>query len=399
MKQTQTKMFDFSDVGLDFCVGSKTLFPDRFKKMLVTGYNTQTVVSVAVVGNQVTLTYGVSHGYVAGRVLKINSSSLASINRGEFVIDSTTSNTVKLTIDEAPASIAGGFITYVAPLGWELVFEQSFIHVYKFKALDETDLYLRLCFQNQMARRNCISACIGNAYNATTGAITDTNSLAVNRAITSPGNGFKWEMSYTPENTYNASSYTEGLSTHGKAVAIGSKYHFLLAYSTYIAAGFGRVCGFAPVATLGYSKLNYPILFGETYGDIAGYGQSFGLSYAKAYIGTYDVMFDKDYIFNYPQAQTSFLPSSLDTFNTTVAAGSDIYESVTKQKIGSLNGGIYVACYGATNTPSTEPLVSPIKTSEIDFTNIVYVHHMSTSGTGESAVFFALPIEEIKIGA
>ena len=70
MKQTQTKLFDFSDIGLDFCAGSKNLFPDRFKKILAQGYNTQTVASVGVVGNQVTLTYGVSHGYVADRVLK-----------------------------------------------------------------------------------------------------------------------------------------------------------------------------------------------------------------------------------------------------------------------------------------------------------------------------------------
>ncbi|RKG45949.1 hypothetical protein D7V64_17530, partial [Acinetobacter cumulans] len=93
MKQTQTKLFDFADVGLDFCVGSKSLFPDRFKKMLVIGYNTQTVASVAVAGNQVTLTYGVSHGYVADRVLKVESGVLAEINGGEFWIDSVTSNT------------------------------------------------------------------------------------------------------------------------------------------------------------------------------------------------------------------------------------------------------------------------------------------------------------------
>jgi len=61
MKQTQTKMFDFADIGLDFSAGSKSLFPDRFKKMLAQGYNTQTVSSVTVEGNQVTLNYGGSH--------------------------------------------------------------------------------------------------------------------------------------------------------------------------------------------------------------------------------------------------------------------------------------------------------------------------------------------------
>ena len=142
MKQTQTKLFDFSDVGLDFCAGSKNLFPDRFKKMLALGYNEQTVSSVAITGNQVTLSYGVSHGYVADRVLKVNAPELLSINGGEFVIDSVTENTVTMTIDGAPALIAGNFTTKVASLGYQLVYEQNPVQLYKFKALDESDLFL-----------------------------------------------------------------------------------------------------------------------------------------------------------------------------------------------------------------------------------------------------------------
>ncbi len=129
IKQTQTKMFDFSDTGLNFCAGSKNLLPDRFKKMLSIGYNEQTVSSIAVSGNQVTLTYGVSHGYVADRVLKINSGVLATINNGEFVIDSVTSNTVTMTIDSAPLSIVGSLTTRIAPLGYQLVYELNNIHV------------------------------------------------------------------------------------------------------------------------------------------------------------------------------------------------------------------------------------------------------------------------------
>ena len=63
IKQTQTKMFDFSDVGLDFCAGSKNKFPEVFKKMLATGYNPQTASSVSISGDQITLTYGVRVDY------------------------------------------------------------------------------------------------------------------------------------------------------------------------------------------------------------------------------------------------------------------------------------------------------------------------------------------------
>src|SRR5690606_4254920 len=163
MKQTQTILFDFSDVGLDFCAGSKNLFPDRFKKMLALGYNERTVSSVAVVGNQVTFTYGGTHGYVADRVLKVSAPELLSINSGEFVIDSVTENTVTMTIDGTPASIAGNFTTKVAPLGWDLVYELNHIHIYKFKHIDDSDMYARLCFQNATAsgNRNCIAVGIG----------------------------------------------------------------------------------------------------------------------------------------------------------------------------------------------------------------------------------------------
>src|SRR5690606_6216598 len=146
MKQTQTKLFDFSDVGLDFCAGSKNLFPDRFKKMLSVGYNVQTVFSVAVVGNQVRFTYGGTHGYAADRVLKVDSGALASINGGEFWIDSVTTNTVTFTLDNIPSSIANGFSTRIASLGWALEYESGQVQLYKMKYLDERDLYVRLVF-------------------------------------------------------------------------------------------------------------------------------------------------------------------------------------------------------------------------------------------------------------
>ncbi|MEG2569456.1 MAG: hypothetical protein RSA84_24925, partial [Acinetobacter sp.] len=185
MKQTQTKLFSFGDTDLDFSVVSKTFFPDRFKKMLVLGYNQQTVASVSVSGNQVTLNYGVTHGYTTDRVLKVNSGALAAINGGEFWVDAVTATSLTMTIDAAPISITGGFVTKIAPLGWQLVYEQSNIHVYKFKHIDNTDMYLRLCFQDQAARRNCISPCIGKTFDSTSGAITDSNALSDNTTLIS----------------------------------------------------------------------------------------------------------------------------------------------------------------------------------------------------------------------
>ena len=130
MKQTQTKVFEFSDTGLDFCSGSKNLFPDRFKKMLALGFNEQTVSSVTVLGSEVTLTYAAAHGYVADRVLKVDSGDLAAINGGEFWIDSITTNTVTFTLDEIIPPVSGRFTTRSASLGWDLVYENGSVHIY-----------------------------------------------------------------------------------------------------------------------------------------------------------------------------------------------------------------------------------------------------------------------------
>src|SRR5690606_1016870 len=264
MKQTQTKLFDFSDVGLDFCAGSKNLFPDRFKKMLALGYNEQTVSSVVVAGNQVTLSYGGTHGYVADRVLKVSAPELLSINGGEFVIDSVTENTATMTIDGAPASIAGNFTTKVASLGWELVYEQAHIHIYKFKHIDDSDMYARFCFQNNMSagHRNSVAVAAGRTIDLSLGHINDTNLFSnwgicenVIDVIT------KWDFSYSIAATFNNYSYSQGYSTFGRAMVIGSPYHLVMKYNQG-ASTIGNYSALSAILPFqsDYETINYPIV-------------------------------------------------------------------------------------------------------------------------------------------
>lgn len=401
MKQTQTKMFDFADVGLDFCAGSKNLFPDRFKKMLSLGYNEKTVSSVAVAGNQVTFTYGGTHGYVADRVLKVNAPELLSINSGEFVIDSVTANTVTITIDGAPTSIAGNFTTKVASLGWEIEYENANIHIYKFKALDESDLYLRLCFQDQAARRNCISPCVGKTADLVAGTITDANALAENISIMSPAVGFKWEFGFWGNATYNNYTYSQGYSNYGKGRVVGSPYHLIFLFNAL--NGQPRVNGFVPVFTHGYDQLNYPVMIGETYGNISGNGSNYMGYNSRAYIGNVRVVFSLDSnnggdsLFRMPQASQSFLSSVIDPFNTTTCAPIQVYEQATLQHIGVVVGGLYSAMYATTNTPSTANGAQPSITKDIDLDSNVVVHYMSAGDNAVTLSFVAVPIEEIKI--
>ena len=398
MKQTQTKLFDFSDVGLDFCVGSKSLFPDRFKKMLAIGYNTQTVASVAVAGNQVTLTYGVSHGYVADRVLKVESGALASINGGEFWIDSVTSNTLTLTIDDAPVSVAGAFTTKIASLGWDLVFEQPYIHVYKFKHIDDTDMYIRLCFQNNPSYRNRVAPCVGRSYDVATGFITDELALNDTKSIATP-NIYAWDFTYDTSINYNNYTYSQGVGVFGRAMVIGSAYHFVLMHSKDTNDWFNQ--GVFPTTS---SFISVPALICDSYGN-PNQGNPYGFPFAGKILLGDNVCISKvttdTSVFNNfetaPQASQSVLPASIENFNTTTAEPVPMYIHANGQFLGFLMG-IYRCKYASNNAPGISKLLMPLRTTDIDLNSIVYINPITASGTNIGyATYFAIPVEEIRI--
>lgn len=395
MKQTETKFFDSTDVGLDYSAGSKNLFPDRFKKMLVLGYNVQTVNSVSVMGDQITFTYGGAHGYAANRVLKVDSGPLSTINGGEFWIDAVTTNTVTFTLTDAPVSISGGFTTRIAPLGWELVYEVSNVHIYKFKALDESDLYLRLCFQNQAARRNCIAPCIGKSFDMGTGFITDPLSLAETRSVATPHDGFKWEFSFYARSTYDNYTYAQGASQFARGCIVGSAYHFVSMHSV-ASANTGRIVGFLPTGCLEYLALKYPMLIGESYAAITANASSYQGSNGRAFVGNVRVLLDQtpsndNTLFAMPQATNSF--TQQDTFNTTTTSPIALYEYGTRQFLGMVNGGLYACKYGTADAPVTDG-TSPTITYDIDLNSVCPVHYF---GTNSARVFLTAPVEEIKI--
>lgn len=401
MKQTQTKLFDFSDIGLDFCASSKNLFPDRFKKMLSLGYNEQTVSSVAVTGNQVVLTYGVSHGYVADRVLKITSGALAAINNGEFWIDSVTANTVTMTIDGAPIAVAGGFVTKIASLGWQLVYEVSNIHIYKFKDMDETDLFLRLCFQNVSTGRNCISPCVGKTANLSTGEITDIYALDANKSIAAPtaiAAGNRWEFSGYAAATYDNYTYTQGRAMFGNGVVVGSVYHLIFAVNMFSSTGRGLVNAILPSHTMNFEKTQRPLLFAYDFDATAGVNNTSLITALRPYLGNVRCVLQS----NSANANALVGPQALnaytdqDSFNTTTCEPIPIYEHSTRQYLGCVSGGAFIAKYSAAVAPSVAVLDSPSFTSDIDLSSKVALHYVGQQGGTSSSVFMAIPVEPIK---
>lgn len=402
MKQTQTKLFNFSDTGLDFCSGSKNLFPDRFKKMLALGYNVQTVSSVAVAGSQVTLTYGVSHGYVADRVLKVDSGALASINGGEFWVDLVTTNTVTFTLDSAPSSVLGGFTTRIAPLGWSLEYEQPYVHLYKMKNLDESDLYVRLVFQAVSNYRNRVGVCVGHATDVAAGTITDTLTLTQYATATVPNDTFAWEFQLTAEATYNNQTAAQGLVKFGACLAVGSKYHLAIMGNLGTAAA-QYVNGIFPTHTFNYDNTNYPLLCGTTYGNPTtnGYNYQGAGPRSGMMLGKFRCIFQETNLLadqpvaKNPVAYNSFLPTEIDNFNTTTCKPIPLILQQNGQMLGYVAGGMYLCSYAATNAPKVAVDILPLKTVDIDLNSNVYVHTIPNGGSDNA--FYAIPVEEIKI--
>ncbi|MCH7294078.1 hypothetical protein [Acinetobacter higginsii] len=410
IKQTQTKMFDFSDVGLDFCAGSKNKFPEVFKKMLATGYNPQTAASISITGDQVTLTFGVNHGYVADRVLLVTATG--GFNK-EVYIDSVTSNTVTFT-QAVTTGLTGTISTKVASLGWELSYELANIQIYKMKHIDDTFRYARFCFQNNAAHRNSIAVCIGKTFNATTGVIDDPLALQSTASVASPSAGSlpRWD-GVIANNTDNNKTYSEGYSTYGKGMCVGSPYHlaFLACWGSSAPID---IYGIWPVTTHNYSALDYPVIIAKmqstatssngesTYGNFY-YTAGFG----AAYIGNVRVTLESsNSISNYAilatsgaKAISSVLSTAIDSFNTTTAKSFEIFEHATSQHLGYCYGA-YMCMYGNDATAPTISRTSiPIITTDVDFQQNVVISHSGSSNSKDRATYIAFPIEEVKLGA
>lgn len=409
MKQTQTKLFDFSDEGLDFHVSSKALFPDRFKKMLSNGYNVKTVISVSVLVDRVTLTYASAHGYSANRVLKIDSGLLADINNGEFWIDLVTPTTLTFTLEDAPTVIPGGFDTYIASLGWTLEYESGLVQLYKMKYLDDRDCYVRFVFSTPGVNgKSLVNVCIGKTANLSAGEITDSYSLDTCRNNTSIVTGFV--LGFTSSNHQPSSdsyTYSQGLSSYGTACVVGSMYHLAFLTSAGTTDNGGRILGIFPAHTFDFEAIDYPLVLGCTIASITS-TTAIELAQGEAgdlgRIGNIRVAFtggtSTSTAISSGNSISSFLPNDIQGEQTTTAFHLQIYEHTTRQFIG-YGLGLYSLNYnsGASNRPSPSPANSPSETYDIDLESLIKIHTLSTARSSTSIQYFAVPVEEIKIGS
>ena len=393
MKQTQTKYFSFDDVGLDFCAASGNLIMDRFKKMLVTGYNENTVSAVSVTDSTVVFTYSAAHGYVEDRVLKVTDGPLVAINGGEFRIDSVTTNTVTMTIEGAPGSVSSGFNTKVAPLGWELVFELNRVHVFKYKSLDETDLYARF-FYSPISGIGAIFPCVGASYDNATGFITDPYADQLNKDIlTYPvSNNLRW-MTYNYGSGTGFANYTyaQGVAQNfGRGMIVGSKYHFAL-LNNLVANNGCMVNALIPANLLNYPSLKLPVIFGASQNLNSHSNQTL-----RILCGALDITLywnNSTTVVRYAvTSANSYLPTTIDADNTTAAFPPIIREYNTQQVLG-MGLGCFICGYALNNQPTRTANSSPAMSIETDFSHRVITHGI---GPDNGPLYFAFPIEEIK---
>lgn len=391
IKQTQTKLFASSDVGLDFCAGSINKFPEVFKKILVTGFNPQTVNSVNIVGSTVTLTYGVTHGYVADRVLQVTASG--GFNK-QVYIDSVNGNNVICTVlDGSTTGLTGTINTKVAPLGWGIVYEVANIHVYKMKHIDDTDMYVRMCFQNNTSQRNAVAVCIGKTWDSATGFITDENAFQDTKDCMQPLTANVSRIAWnTFREGYANESYSSGYSEFGLAMAfVGSPYHLGFSMTERYAH---NIFGIFPKATHDYAVLDYPVLVSQynngIYAVNSGNFAKWNNSANAVYIG--NIRCSIDFI---ETPTNSFLPATIDSFNTTTLRPFKLSEINTGQHLGYMYG-LYFCMYSDSNRPAFDRFATPLISTDVDFENLVIVMGSAVENYYPNHVAFV--VEEIKHG-
>lgn len=404
IKQTQTKMFDFSDVGLDFCAGSKLLFPSVFKKFLATGYNQRAGATASISGNQVTLNFGVSHGYAADRVLKVIATGGYS---KEVYIDSVTDQTVTFT-DSSTTGLSGTITTYIAPLGWSLLYEDSSVHLYKMKNLSEQDVYVRLVFQTNAAYVASIGVCVGMSADTTTGTITDTATNTLHATATTPQVGFQFVLHQMATTQYNNYTYSQGYNNFGKGLIVGSIYHLAILCNGYYYSDYmGEFNAILPCSTI-YSNIDsfksQMAVFGYNTQAVAttAYNNQ-PLQSAIAYLGNLVIGTRKssnNYTFPFANDNfglNSYLSTAIDTFNTTVCSPLPIIEASTSQHLGYVYGAYSVNYFNQNIPDLSNSANNPSMTTDIDFNNKIAIQMTSYINALTSSAFIAVPLEEIKI--
>lgn len=115
-----------------------------FDACLVYGFNLKTATSVVVVADVCTVTYSAPHGYEVDQVILLAGATPSGLN-GEQRVVSLDANSLTFATTGISDQIASGTITTkAAPLGWQKVYTDTNLAVYRSADTNGSQMYLRV---------------------------------------------------------------------------------------------------------------------------------------------------------------------------------------------------------------------------------------------------------------
>lgn len=203
---------------------------------LINGFGSQTPISITKTATSVTLTFGVSHGYVERQLLLIAGATDAILN-GSHRITAKTENSV--TIDAIGVAVTTGTITTkIAPLGFESIFGSTdpLKRAYRSQNTQTTQtvLYLDMTIPASSGyhatnplKRAMVSICEDMT---TLGTQINSYTDAKNNFATNPNGSMFW---YQARSDLKASAVTTGTNLSWVVFGNSNYFYFLPAWQTY----------------------------------------------------------------------------------------------------------------------------------------------------------------------
>lgn len=392
--QTQTKIYKFSDKGIEVNGWAKGYYPEVFKKIFVTGYNENLITDIEILNGKVTLILPTNHGYLLERVIRFSSPT----HNKDYVITEVTATSISFYDETFPSQITNPISIKVAPLDYELVYEVGLVHIYKFKDLDNTDLFLRLYFlsdKNNSSFRGLVYPCVGKTYDPATGYITDTNSLVETRDLKTAATRFSWELGMQTDMYYDNQPLDGNM---GRITIIGSLYHLLISPSTSSTKYSFTLNAILPVVNCVLGK-TLPMMTGSRYTHTSsGPGNTFTGSYQ--YVNNYRVQsfaasVDIINYFGMPSYYMHPFNAALGPSDRMSLNGTTLYFAGTSAYFGNALGVHYMTARGDdtrfVNIASSYPM--PLMDSD----NFIK-SYLCPLSDGSTFCAYIAPMEEIHLG-
>lgn len=178
---TTVKHFSAQMEGAPAIPGQASSLLGVLEACLVTGFGLKPAVSLVVASGVATLTFSTTHAATLDSVILVAgvSGALSGLN-GEQKVTALAPNQVKFATSEPDGTAAGSITVKMAPAGWEKVFSDTNIAVYRSPLPESTRKYLRIDDTGTTTARI-------RGYESMTGVSTGTGPFPTNSQLSGGG--------------------------------------------------------------------------------------------------------------------------------------------------------------------------------------------------------------------